>query len=109
MDTALNLTASLPPIQTPTPVVERAVTIKVAKLEKSDAQATLPSDKPFIAQAVAARLEGGEYTDPPSEIAPPERTLRPYDVPMLPFEKDEETHKAADPDPLRPDSTDADR
>jgi hypothetical protein len=89
--------------------VERAVTSKVAKLEQADRQATLPSDRPFIAQAVAARLEGSDYPDPPSEIAPPERTLRPYDVPMLPFETRDENGLEGDKASDRHDSAADDR
>jgi hypothetical protein len=96
MEIASNLNAVLSPAQTTAPVLERAVTTKVVKLESTDRQATLPSDRPYIAQAVAARLEGGDYPDPPSEIAPPERTLRPYDVPMLPFETPEEKGEPLD-------------
>ncbi|MEO1641224.1 MAG: hypothetical protein AAFU41_18470 [Pseudomonadota bacterium] len=72
------------------PVVERAVTTKVQAVETSDSASTLPSDKPFVAQVVNARLSGADYPDNPAEIAPPERTLRPYDVPMLPAEQDED-------------------
>ena len=91
METALNLNSAAPTPVSPAPVVDRAITTKVAKMDNADGAATLPFDKPFVAQAVAARLEGGDYPDPPSEIAPPERTLRPYDVPMLPFDDAEET------------------
>ena len=87
MDTALNLQSATPTTIPATPAVERAVTTKVTRIEKSDEAATLPSDRPFLAQAVAARIEDSDYPDPPAEIAPPERTLRPYDVPMLPFDK----------------------
>ncbi len=89
MDTALNLQSATPTIIAAAPAVERSVTTKVTKLEMSDGAATLPSDKPFLAQAVAARIEDSDYPDPPAEIAPPERTLRPYDVPMRPFDKGE--------------------
>jgi len=84
MDTAVNLNTTATGTIIQAPVPDRAVTTKVARLESSDGSATLPSDRPFVAQAVAARLENSDYPDPPSDIAPPERTLRPYDVPMLP-------------------------
>ncbi len=90
MDTSLNLNSAAPAAIASAPVVERAVTSKVGKLESGEGSATLPSDKPFLAQVVAARLGGADYPDTPSEIAPPERTLRPYDVPMLPFDKDDD-------------------
>ncbi|WP_333714288.1 hypothetical protein [Yoonia sp.] len=109
MEIAANLNAVLPPPQSQAPAVERAVTSKVAVLEQADRPATLPSDRPFIAQAVAARLEGSDYPDPPSEIAPPERTLRPYDIPMLPYEPSGENDAIDAMDADRHDSTDDDR
>lgn len=90
MDVAQNLTLSVAAPAPAGPVVERAVTTKVQAIETSDAGATLPSDKPFVAQVVTARLSGSDYPDNPAEIAPPERTLRPYDVPMLPAESEED-------------------
>ncbi|WP_055687542.1 hypothetical protein [Loktanella sp. 5RATIMAR09] len=68
------------------PVLPRAITTKVQAIEPTDPSATLPDNKHYVAQVVTARLSGAEYPDNPSEIAPPERTLRPYDVPMLPYE-----------------------
>ncbi len=93
MDTSLNLNAAAPVLAPATPTSERANTTRVAKIEGSDAGATLPSDKPFVAQVVSARLDGAAFPDNPAEIAPPERTLRPYDVPMLPFESDAEAQE----------------
>lgn len=52
------------------------------------AAATLPADRIFVAQVVTARLAGTAFPENPGEIAPPERRLKPYDVPMLPFDKD---------------------
>lgn len=57
---------------------------KVPVVQSSDGAATLPANKPFVAQVVNARLSGTEYPEKPSEIAPTDRTLRPYDTPMLP-------------------------
>ena len=45
MDTALNLQSATPTVIAAAPAVERAVTTKVTKLEKSDGEATLPFDK----------------------------------------------------------------
>ena len=111
MDTALNLLSATPTIIAAAPAVERAVTTKVSKLEMSDGAATLPSDKPFLAQAVAARIKDSDYPDPPAEIAPPERTLRPYDVPMLPYDSgDEGTGRAShDTQTSQPPQTGGDR
>ncbi len=85
MDTALNLPATATPVTTPTPVTDRSVTTKVAPVDASDTAATRPSEKPFVAQVVNARLSGVDFPQNPSEIAPQDRTLRPYDVPMLPY------------------------
>ncbi len=88
MDTSLTL--SSPAVNTAaTPPPPRAMTTKVQALEGGDTSATLPANKPFVAQLVTARLSGTDFPDNPSEIAPPDRTLRPYDVPMLPYDGEE--------------------
>lgn len=97
MDTSLSLPAPAATAQSPTPVVPRAITTKVQAVESADSSATLPADKPFVAQIVSARLSGAAYPENPAEIAPPERTLRPYDVPMLPYEGDKASQET---DPL---------
>ncbi|HEV8034748.1 hypothetical protein [Yoonia sp.] len=74
------------------PILPRAITTKVQAIEPTDPSATLPDNKHYVAQVVTARLSGAEYPDNPSEIAPPERTLRPYDVPMLPYESESATN-----------------
>lgn len=99
MDTSLNLPATPAAVTAAAPALPRAVTTKVQALEGTDGSATLPADKPFVAQVVAARLSGSEFPETPSEIVPPERTLRPYDVPMLPYDSDAEQ--------LKPTSSDA--
>jgi hypothetical protein len=63
---------------------------KVPVVKGVDASATLPAEKPFVAQVVTARLSGTAFPENPGEIAPDERTLRPYNMPMLPGEKDPE-------------------
>lgn len=80
------------------PIVPRAVTTKVHAVEPTDKGATLPDNKPFVAQVVTARLSGSEYPENPAEIAPPDRTLRPYDVPMLPYENGEAVQDTQAPD-----------
>ena len=91
---------------------------QVPTVRSAFSAATLPADRFFVAQVVTARLSGTEYPENPAEIAPPERTLKPYDVPMLPYVKDEPTGPAmagssamalqdgtstqVDPDPLNP-------
>jgi hypothetical protein len=57
---------------------------KVPVVKVVDEPATLPANKPFVAQVVTARLSGSTFPENPGEIAPPDRTLRPYDTPMLP-------------------------
>ena len=85
----------------------------VPTVKSVDSAATLPADRVFVAQVVTARLSGTEFPENPAEIAPPERTLKPYDVPMLPYVKEESTGPAmagssdmALPDgkPARPDA-----
>ena len=84
MDTALNLSPSAVLATTAGTVIDRAITRKVTPIDTNDRETTRPAEKPFVAQVVNARLSGADYPENPSEIAPPERTLRPYDVPMLP-------------------------
>ena len=85
MDTSLNLPTHQAVQSTPTPVFDRSVTTKVAPIDAKDVATTRPTEKPFVAQVVNARLSGADFPQNPSEIAPQDRTLRPYDVPMLPF------------------------
>ncbi|EBA10633.1 hypothetical protein [Roseobacter sp. CCS2] len=91
MDTALSLPTPAAAATAAAPTLPRAVTTKVQAVESSDSSATLPSNKPYIAQVVTARLSGSEFPENPVEIAPPERTLRPYDMPMLPYDSSGET------------------
>lgn len=99
MDTSLTLSAS-PAITASetTPVLPRAVTTRVQAVEGAERGATLPDSKPFVAQVVTARLSGSDFPENPAEIAPPERTLRPYDVPMLPFDSGDAAVEIADTD-----------
>ncbi len=89
MDTSLNLSNPAAVASNTAPVLPRAVTTKVQAVEGTDNSATLPANKPFVAQVVTARLSGSEFPQNPAEIAPPDRTLRPYDVPMLPYDHGE--------------------
>ncbi len=89
MDTSLTLTpkavAAIPVI----PEAQRPSDTKVPVIKSLDGAATLPSDKAFVAQVVTARLSGTAFPENPAEIAPPDRTLRPYDIPMLPSNEEE--------------------
>jgi len=92
MDTSLTFPTTPAVAATGTlPLLPRADTTKVQAVERSGLGATLPANKPFVAQVVTARLSGSEFPENPAEIAPPERTLRPYDVPMLPYDAAVET------------------
>jgi len=86
MDTSLNLPAPAALANATTPPPPRAITTKVQAIEVTDDAATLPANKPFVAQVVTARLSGSEFPENLAEIAPADRTLRPYDVPMLPYD-----------------------
>jgi len=86
MDTSLNLPAPVAVANATTPPLPRAMTTKVQAIEATDNAATLRANKPFVAQVVTARLSGSEFPENPAEIAPADRTLRPYDVPMLPYD-----------------------
>ncbi len=89
MDTSLTLApkavAAIPVV----PEAQRPSDKKVPTVNSFDGAAILPSDKAFVAQVVAARLSGTAFPDNPAAIAPPDRTLRPYDIPMLPSETEE--------------------
>lgn len=65
------------------------VDTQVPRVKAVEGAPTLPADKFFVAQVVTARLSGTAFPENPSEIAPPERTLKPYNMPMLPAEKEE--------------------
>ena len=86
MDTSLNLPAPALQAASPAPVTNTAITKKVTPVDASHQSATRPTEKPFVAQVVSARLSGTEFPEKNGEIAPPDRTLRPYDVPMLPYD-----------------------
>lgn len=89
MDTSLTLPPPAAAATNAAPVLPRAVITKVQAVEGAEDSATLPSNKPFVAQVVTARLSGAEFPENPAEIAPAERTLRPYGVPMLPYDNGE--------------------
>ncbi|SFS04732.1 hypothetical protein [Yoonia litorea] len=96
MDTSLNLNQpTMAVASVPSPTQERANTTKVSRIERADGGSATPPDRPFVAQVVNARLDGAVFPENPSKIAPPERTLRPYDVPMLPFDRDQEDQMTA--------------
>ncbi|MEL6682997.1 MAG: hypothetical protein AAFQ09_10165 [Pseudomonadota bacterium] len=67
---------------------------KVPVVKGFEGAATLPANKPFVAQVVNARLSGTDFPEQPGEIVPAERTLRPYGTPMLPSENRTEPEPA---------------
>ncbi|WP_375255584.1 hypothetical protein [Yoonia sp.] len=85
MDTPLNLTNPTAVTVAPAPVTNQAITRKVTPVDAHNTQITRPAEKPFAAQVVSALLSDADFPQAPGEIAPAERTLRPYDVPMLPY------------------------
>ncbi len=107
MDISLNIPSPAAAATTAATVLPRAITTKVQAVEGGETSATLPSDKPFVAQVVTARLSGTEYPENPTEIAPPDRTLRPYDVPMLPYDSDATANESAATAPMDVSSEDA--
>ncbi len=88
MDTTLNLAPKAVVAVPYTGEREPPRDTKVQAAKQMDGTATLPADTPFVAQVVNARLSGGDYPETQGEIAPADRTLRPYDTPMLPYEGD---------------------
>ena len=90
MDTTLNLSSPTAMAATPVPVTDQAITRKVTPVDARNTQTTRPAEKPFVAQVVSARLSGANFPQNPGEIAPADRTLRPYDVPMLPSREADE-------------------
>ena len=96
MDTSLNLPATQAVPSAHRPVLDRSVTTKVVSIEAHDSATTRPTEKPFVAQAVNARLSGLDFPQNPSEIVPRDRTLRPYDVPMLPHSAEPITSDVTD-------------
>ncbi|MFN3661276.1 hypothetical protein [Yoonia sp.] len=57
----------------------------------------LPPQRPYLAQAIAAQLQGGDFVRKFGEILPDDRVLRPYGTPMLPAEKTDDTHDTPKP------------
>jgi hypothetical protein len=87
MDSSLHLTptssAGVPYAAAPRQVPDTVVT----PVKPAQGPATLPPERPTIAQVVSARLQDGGFASPPTEILPDDRVLRPYGMPMLPADK----------------------
>jgi hypothetical protein len=95
MDIPPNLPPTTSLTAAPTTGLDRSVTKKVTPIDASNKSLARPAERPFVAQVVTARLSGTEFPQNPSEIAPPDRTLRPYDVPMLPYVAQSDTPNEA--------------
>ena len=104
MDYSLHL---IPPAKVALPPGTAAPQVRDTDM-RPDAQAQttppLPAESPYLAQAVAARLHSADMADPPGEILPDDRVLRPYGVPMLPADKPANADTPAQPDNADSDS-----
>ena len=86
MDPSLHLTPTAPAAMPYTAQQRQLPDTLVAPVRSAQGSATLPPERPFVAQAVAARLDSS-FAEDPAEILPDDRILRPYGVPMLPAGK----------------------
>ncbi|WP_019955677.1 hypothetical protein [Yoonia vestfoldensis] len=87
MDTSLQMTPTSPAAVPYAAQPRQVPDTVVPPVRSAQAPATLPPERPFVAQAVAARLQDGGFAEDPGEILPDDRVLRPYGVPMLPADK----------------------
>lgn len=87
MDTSLTLPPPVVAGRPAAPEIRYTSDKVVVEVNASDKPSPTPADKLFVAQVVSARLGGTAFPSNPGEIAPPERTLRPYGMPMLPSSK----------------------
>jgi len=94
MDHPLHLTPAVMPLLPAAPDARRTPDPAIAPVTPAQPPAPLPPERPFVAQAVAARLQSTGFAETPAEIQPAERVLRPYGVPMLPADKPETTAAA---------------
>ena len=98
MDHTFSIAPKAVAVSAHTAPVPRHVDTKVPVVTANDRAAVLPPDKPFIAQIVNARLSGTAFPETEAEILPQERKLRPYGVPMLPYDSDEDGQHPATSD-----------
>ncbi|WP_322891314.1 MULTISPECIES: hypothetical protein [unclassified Yoonia] len=94
MDPSLHLTPTSPAAMPYAAQARQLPDTMVAPVRSAQAPATLPPERPFVAQAVAARLQDGGFAEDPAEILPDDRVLRPYGMPMLPADKPEDDSTA---------------
>ena len=87
MDPSLHLTPTSPAAIPYAAQPRQLPDTTVAPVRQAQGATTLPPERPFVAQAVAARLQDGGFAESPAEILPDERVLRPYCTPMLPADK----------------------
>ena len=72
-----------------------AVDTKVPTIAALDRSATALAQKPFIAPIVNAKLAASSFSEKDLTSQAPERVLRPYGVPMLPYQDDAAPTKAS--------------
>ena len=84
-------------VATTAPVVPipQPVDTKVATIAASDRSASTRSQKPFIAQIVNAKLATSRFSEKETTTQASERVLRPYGVPMLPYQDNDAPTKAS--------------
>lgn len=87
MEISQNPTAPAASLAWATRKVDRNPQTTVPAVRKADGPATLPANKPFVGQVVSAKLGAMEPVDDPVTPQQVERTLRPFGVPMLPYDK----------------------
>lgn len=98
MDHTVSIAPKAVAVSAHTVPVPRPVDTKVPVVTAIARAAVLPPDKPFIAQIVNARLSGTAFPETEAEILPEERKLRPYGVPMLPYDNEEDGQHTATSD-----------
>ncbi|MDO6590295.1 hypothetical protein DS901_11675 [Loktanella sp. D2R18] len=79
----------------PVTPIPQTVDTKVPTIAALDRSATALAQKPFIAPIVNAKLAGTSFSEKDSSMQAPERVLRPYSVPMLPYDDDDAPTKPA--------------
>ncbi|MCG3267333.1 hypothetical protein [Yoonia sp. I 8.24] len=92
--TPLNTPKTVATVAPVTPIPQ-PVDTKVPTIAALERSATTLSQKPFIAPIVNAKLAGTGFSEKESTLQEPERVLRPYGVPMLPYDDDDAPTKPA--------------
>jgi hypothetical protein len=80
----------------PVEPIPRPIDTKVPTIAALDRSATSSAQKRYIAPIVNAKLAGTSFSENESSPQAPERVLRPYGVPMLPYVDEEAPTKTAE-------------